>query len=910
MKTLNKIKSIYLLAIVAILSFCMLLFPTMGRTANAEEVKMGNGVINVSSVGVKAYSFTDESTGETHDKWAIMFKAQITEAQYNKITVDGAVDVKLGMLIGRTSRLYDSEGNFIYTNTTRMPQMIKSKADGGFSFVPISYAGSESLGGQEVFFNADGVFEFEAGIIYDIKATDFVNATPEQIVSVATKDLTVIPFYMNVAEATVDMTIDTYKILWDYRKNVTPRDVLIEYFANEEVKEVNSSGSYTNALQDSTLNTFVGTVPTVDTNDNYICRSTNRIMTGAAGGELTASDFVTDGATVSVVCAYKPFGEVTGVAGSADTLDVDLVGSLPKGGQVNVVIHSADGIKVYANTKVAERVIKKFTDAGDGVADYLTTSGENGYTSIFAVANNEANFYTKAADTSPTATTGSLVTYLSMNNGYSGLYVLGNSIDFSDDKEYLVYTGVTFSSKISATAGQNSKSAFCAPIYGRGFNGTFDGRGFYIETYEKANQGIFPSSFDATIKNTAFLSLTQTSEGGGITAHARASRFENIYAEVDSATNGHADLNKGVLMNVQDCDFKNFVAKVDIANGAVDEMNKSINASLAAKAGADGYGYGQGVELGGVFSFRAYPDMFYDNIEDSDSCNGIRRMTANADLNNAFATRIQKVLSAAEIERLFPNSIVIIDGQETISPYGFDYVADNVVNPAPYAKTGHDATGSGGVRKYANELHTVFVGTKGENVYTVGSSPLYIARQFNEVTGSSNTVSVNITSSNVNTNFNNTTIFVNSNSAPELVAKGADSEVLYAQMNTTYLMNEIAGDMFAFDADSTLGDTYSLGEIIFCGRIRTHAGSRAKYLVGAGSVSNTNISVSKILAASKPAEKLKVQFVSQEGFYDCADETQMKAIVLDNQATKPFDANFWTVETDGTVTWNKLPTQA
>ena len=79
MKALNRIKSIYLLAIVALLSFCMLLFPAMPKTASADGV-MGEGQIQVKSAKI-----VSQLKGNKVSKWAIMFKAQITLDQYTAI---------------------------------------------------------------------------------------------------------------------------------------------------------------------------------------------------------------------------------------------------------------------------------------------------------------------------------------------------------------------------------------------------------------------------------------------------------------------------------------------------------------------------------------------------------------------------------------------------------------------------------------------------------------------------------------------------------------------------------------------------------------------------------------------------------------------------------------------------------
>jgi hypothetical protein len=112
MKVLNRIKSIYLLAIIALLSFCMLLFPAMPKTASADGT-MGAGTIEIKAAKVVVQTYKGQD-GNDYDKWAIMFKAEIGQEQYNAITDTDTANVKFGMLIGPASRL-DAEGSVIFS---------------------------------------------------------------------------------------------------------------------------------------------------------------------------------------------------------------------------------------------------------------------------------------------------------------------------------------------------------------------------------------------------------------------------------------------------------------------------------------------------------------------------------------------------------------------------------------------------------------------------------------------------------------------------------------------------------------------------------------------------------------------------------------------------------------------------
>ena len=393
----------------------------------------------------------------------------------------------------------------------------------------------------------------------------------------------------------------------------------------------------------------------------------------------------------------------------------------------------------------------------------------------------------------------------------------------------------------------------------------------------QAVEGVFPTAFGATIKNTAFLGLTQTYTGGSITAHARATTFENVYAEVDSAYNFNSDLNKGVLMNVQDCDFKNFVAYVDVAKDAVSASvpaagvvsSKPSNSFTASQSAG-----GQGVTTSGVFSFRAYTDMYYDKI------NGYVRYSNTADSIGTAKTFIKNI-SYEEIARLFPNLLnryaqngtgdCVMDGVTTSF---VNTGKTRSINPHPLNYSSRDDDSQG----------TIFTGTKGENVYTIGSSPLYVGYQFSSENGDNASLSASTLA----------TVFVNQ--APKLT-NGENASINYQlvinqdksvseQVPETYLMSEIAGDMFAINLSD---DKCSLGEIILRGKQYRHG----------------EAAMTTLLGENKPEDVLEVRMVNLEGWYDVADAKEMATYVLAQE--NPFDEEFWNVSADGIVSWKNLP---
>ena len=940
MKVLNKIKSIYLLAIIAILSFCMLLFPAMPKTASADNT-MGTGDIQITGIEVSVQTVTDENTSESYDKWAVMFRASITQEAFNSITNEGTADVKFGILVGLTSR---AEG----ISELGLADIIASKAEGGRSFQFFTYSASQ------IVFN-EGVAEIWGGIVYNENA---LTAGNQNLIATANKSLTAIPFYMvgdvSVDEGVKSINATEYDILFDSQKNAIPRNYLAASYVSPNPESINP-------VKEETVNAFAGGI--VESEDEaYICRSTNRVMvpkkvaddegTLVADGTLIPANLAVNNSQSLVI-----FGEektpilVNGGATSEDVdlLDEKVVETLEKYG-TGVLITFGDQIVAYNNAKVAERVITRFADRElteaedentpqDYLAKAVVTDEETNagyFQSIFAVQNGANNLYTYPAAGSSEYTFTSMystaVVYQTMDKGYNGLYVLGNHISFAG--EYKVYTGTAFSGSMKEGSNYIATS-FANPIYGLGFGGEFDGRGLSIDANEKANHGIFPSAFDATVKNTAFLGLTQTVEGGGIMAHARASRFENIYAVVASVTSGKADFNKGILMNVQDCDFVNFIANVDLfketAGSYTTKLSVPNGTDAASKSNSNtARGWGQGILTGGVFSFRGYNNMFYDEtIKDSQgkTVGGVRYLY-KAVAGDSLIQAMKGLYSISKIEELFPDMITMSYDEETgnnyksLSTYIGTFGTQSVNNAAPMQ--GSENTGS----RLHTEVGTAFVGSTGENVYAIGSSPLYISHYNPENTN--NGIS-NVANATNGTNL--TTVFVNENEVPDL-ADGSgkaklswvyDAEAGTVSGATSYVWNQIGGETLSLSGKQVkIGSSnyisfadengnFTLGEKILLGKWQRLAktklfstlGITAKFDGGGTTLNNTN--VLQAINYKNPAELYKIQFVNQAGFYDYASVNEMTQNISAENVELFTKTGFWKVDTaTGAIAWANL----
>ena len=840
MKKLSiKIKSIYTLTAVLVLSLCMLLFPATSKPASAEEIAEAASSITVNSVYVQVANDVEENP-----EFALMFNAKITLQAYNTITNNGQDNVKFGMLIGKTEQMI---------NVSDYQTAIDK------DFVAIANVGTRSSGTfQQVDFRLSEEYTYSAGIRYDkayLEAEGQKQGKTISLKDVANMELTAIPFY------TINQT--SYAIM-DNQKNCLPREILAESFIKEQDDEVDN-------IPVSVVKAYVGEVQEMP-GEHYICRDSARFMTtNVVGGDLNAVSLATSEDTVYV--SGKNYS-------SLNTLEIgsDLLDTLPMYSKTNVVVYKADGsIQKYA-TKIAERVITRFadttvgTEATDTTKDYLAKAGESTYESIFKITSGSVKF--KQGSKEITQLTDRSFVYRSMSEGYEGLYVLGKNISLPSSHNYVVDTGAAYNTSIGFT-NQNSgadndraKVAYVTPIAYVGFNGIFDGRGHSVDMQTRAVNGVFPSAFDATIKNTAFYGLSSSVNGGGITYHARLTNFENIYAELTKATNHNADLNKGLLMNVQDCDFVNFVANVNAITSSV--MTDTLPTYQLTTTTKIGSGVGQGVTTSGVFSFKAYPDFYYDSTNNQ-VVSALTEAQFTGTGANAGKFFIDKI-ALSEVQRLFKN-MINKDGKAIWSLYNTAKANFNTTAPlsADYFTMGD------------NSQATAFTGSTGVNVYAVGSSPLYIGYDYKgEVyTASGSTTEYLGTQLGATSS---ATVFVNE--APTLTA-GGQAEVNWRVDENKYVapkaykMSEIAGDMFAFVDDTT----YSLGEIIYRGKLFRHGATRMSGLLGTNSAKDV----------------LEVKFINQEGFYDVASMDDMKSYVLAQET--PFDSQYWNVGTDGSVAW-------
>ena len=363
MKSISK--KVYLLVVMAIISFCAVLFPMSVNTVKA-DVTISGADLAVKTAVVQVQKVADD---EGNREWAILFKAQITQTAME--AVGDRQDVRFGMLIGPTSRVAD--------NTT-YAQFV---AD-GVDFVPFAHVRAKNVKFEE----GSTTFDYYAGIRFNDK--HFEDKGMDKIAA-GKMDLTAIPFYIvgegDSAEYIVNLA--GAKNDAEVLNSIQARNALTQEYAKD----------IENGIQDhiplDAVNNYAGTFEQKYA-EAYICKSTNRLMTASeVNGDLVATEF-----TVASGDELFINGKVKADLGlaSASSLAVD--------GSSRVICYTGDGKVVYFNAKHAEKVITRFFSLDDVGTD-LTLAD------YFADGSTGKNIFYMASATEKT---------------FPGLYVLANDI--------------------------------------------------------------------------------------------------------------------------------------------------------------------------------------------------------------------------------------------------------------------------------------------------------------------------------------------------------------------------------------------------------------------------------------------------------------------------------------------------
>lgn len=577
-KLSNKIKTIYMLTAIIILSFCMFLFSILTKPASADEIADAANNLQIKSTYIQVSNQVNEDNEIS--EFAIMFKAKIDLDNYNVITNNGRTAVKFGMLIGPSEKMI---------NVTDYDSAREQ------DFVEVATVGTASSGAsQRVNFGDAKEYSYVAGIVYN---EEYLQELGVDVKVAVETELTAIPLYI--------LDGVPYALI-NNQKSCTPRHVLAESFIKEQENAIIN-------IPESVFTTYVGEITEI-TGEHYICRDSARLMSSeVVGGDLLAVN-ASDTTKDAVYIDGKK-------QSSSDTtaFDLDTMETLPKNGSSRVIVYKESGEIIKYTAKVAERVITRFADRAvgqtltDETKDYLATATSSGYDSIFQISSTTSNLSSYTFIEAG-------ATFELFKQKYDGLYVLANDIKMETSHTYKTDKGGDYTNLLRprATDGNYTgiKSQYAAPIANAGFTGTFDGRGNVIDVNKRASYGVLPPAFGATIKNTAFLNLSSGYNGGGIVSTARNTTFDNIYVEITSVSNYSGDNRNPIGMYLQDCSLNNVVFNVNASTETVMTKELTYGLSNVITSQSKDSGAGQGKTTSGVFSFVRFPDMYYDEVTD------------------------------------------------------------------------------------------------------------------------------------------------------------------------------------------------------------------------------------------------------------------------------------------------------
>ena len=410
MKTIGKkIKAIYFLAIIAIVSICMAILPLMSTNVKADSDR------TLKVVGAHATVVDKTTSSQNFDgDYAVSFKAEFTKSLYDYLTTNYDV-VKFGMLIGPADN---------YAAVTSIETALAN------DYVDSCYLGNKESAQYISFQSGELTFSYEATREYseaDITADATTNAAKTQaLLEQSNQDLTAIPYYM--ANGTAVLVKAEQPVVRSARKLINDEFIL----SNLQFEGNNVYSRYVGTFDDEYL-----------ASDYYIEKSTGKVYKADANNELlpfAATDFI--GAGQLVVAAQ----DVVSAATDEFVLDQATIDALEVGNDYAIAVFDADnnvrGIKAKVITKILSTKEDFFNDVdGDGVGDVARA---NYIFHLDCVKNtSDGNYTTQTV--------------------IEGYYILGNNIDFGDVTEFVAAAGDVRPQLASATGG------FSATLDGRGF---------------------------------------------------------------------------------------------------------------------------------------------------------------------------------------------------------------------------------------------------------------------------------------------------------------------------------------------------------------------------------------------------------------------------------------------------------
>ncbi len=407
MKTIGKkIKTIYFLAVIALVSMCMAIIPLMPTNvkADAEAIKV---------VGAKVTVIDETTSSQNFDgKYAVSFQAEFAKTFYESINVGGKT-VKFGMLVGPAAN-YDAVSS------------IDTAIQNGY--VDTCFLGNKDVAQYVNFKSGETTYVYEGIVEYneaDIVAGKTTEAEKiDALLTASAEDLSAIPYYS--INGTVNLVKEEQPIARSARELIND-----EYALNADLE-------YGDELYSRYVGNFDGTYTGAE---YYIEQSTGKVYKSDANGSLVpfyATDFVGGG---QLVVAAQ---DVTATALDEMSL-LDIMDMLEVGEEYSIAVYdnnTVKSIKARVVTKILSSINDFFNDVdGNGVGD---VAAANYIFHLEPVKNTYDGNYT-----TPTV--------------IDGYYVLGGNIDFADTNAVVAASGdVRFLLK-------EKTGGFQATLDGRGF---------------------------------------------------------------------------------------------------------------------------------------------------------------------------------------------------------------------------------------------------------------------------------------------------------------------------------------------------------------------------------------------------------------------------------------------------------
>jgi len=558
----KKIKAIYLLAIMAILSVCVAVFPAFkAETVNAEDT-------GLSMTG--AYVQFSKTNGA--DDFALMFQAKISKTFYDTVADKSVI---FGMAIGPKDSL---AGITTYTDLVALGNNV-------VIFDSLVSSVSTSTGGQVVEFlqEADS-FTYEAGTYFNKNAAGQENTTDATWKNRYNAELTAIPFYTLdgdvVFNSSLAITRSASQVVYntlmlesakpvDSENLAVTDDIytaitgkqLIEWYGDQEI--------YLSQDNKKLFTNFLTGAATDDEKDQSFMR------TWGPSIDKSSSSFIPAGGYMAGQKILKAMSGHTSAFSTTHLTNPDVLLELEAG--KNYRYYYDDGTSVvYFEYKVATTV---FTDIAG-----TSAQGED-FANSHKLLNSESaevmgSYFTLREDSNNLYMPESCET-----ESYDGYYVLAGDLALPNQFDGIKYktqggnsgdiaarfTNANFTRKTLGAfkhIPQYIEIADKANVSG-GFTGTFDGRGYTIET-SFARGGLFGVINGGTVKN---LNVVADFYQYGLDANKQIYYTEQSYEE-KAATLAEVIYDNSTIENVAIKIKEN--APRTFANNAQDDSGNAI----------------------------------------------------------------------------------------------------------------------------------------------------------------------------------------------------------------------------------------------------------------------------------------------------------------------------------------------